>query len=292
MPLILLYALAAVLYAGLAVHFWRTRWRSPAPRTPGLARWERAAILVPLALHTWLLHQDLFAAPVLRFGFGQALSVTLWLAVAIYWLESLFVNLEGMQALVLPLAAASVLLPALFPGFESPPYAASLGFRAHLLLAMLAYSLFTIGALHALLMALLEGELHRRARRDGGAQAEHGQRGGGLLAGPLSSLPPLLALERLLFRILALGFVLLTATLATGILFSEEVFGKPLRFNHKTLFAVLSWLIFGGLLAGRWGYGWRGRRALRWTLAGFVALLLAYVGSRFVLEVILGRSLA
>jgi ABC-type uncharacterized transport system permease subunit len=127
-------------------------------------------------------------------------------------------------------------------------------------------------------MALLERRLHARDR--------------GPLAGALASLPPLLTLERLLFRILAAGFVLLTATLATGALFSEELFGSALRFNHKTLFAVLSWLIFGALLVGRWRYGWRGRKALRWTLAGFVALLLAYVGSRFVLEVVLGRSLA
>jgi len=289
---ILLHAAAAILYAALAVHFWRTRWRSPAPRPAGIARWERAAILAPLALHTWLLYHELLAAPGLRFGFGQALSVTLWIAVLIYWVESWYVNLEGMQALVLPIAAVSVLLPAIFPGLELPPYASSLGFRAHLLLAMLAYSLFTVAALHALLMALLERQLHGGRRDGGAAPAASGQGGGGPLAGPLARLPPLLTLERLLFRILAAGFVLLTATLATGILFSEELFGKALQFNHKTLFAVLSWLIFGGLLAGRWRYGWRGRKALRWTLAGFVALLLAYVGSRFVLEVILGRSLA
>jgi ABC-type uncharacterized transport system permease subunit len=292
---ILLYALAALLYAGLAAHFWRTRWRTSEPRSPGLARWERAAILVPLALHTWLLYDGLFAAPELRFGFGQALSVTLWLAVLIYWFEAAFVNLEGMQALVLPLAAVCVVLPALFPGLEAPPYAHSFGFRAHLTLAMLAYSLFTIGALHALLMALLEGTLHgdrvRVAKREAAGHAERHGSGAGLLAGPLSSLPPLLTLERLLFRILALGFVLLTMTLATGALFSEEVFGKAFRFNHKTLFAVISWVIFGLLLAGRWRYGWRGRKALRWTLAGFLALLLAYIGSRFVLEVVLSRPL-
>jgi ABC-type uncharacterized transport system permease subunit len=291
MPLILLHAVAAILYAALAAHFWRTRWRSPAPRAAGVARWERAAILAPLALHTWLLYQELLAAPGLRFGFGQALSVTLWLAVLIYWVESRYVNLEGMQAFVLPVAAVCVALPAIFPGFESPPYASRPGFRAHLLLAMLAYSLFTIAALHALLMALLERQLHG-GRRDGGAQTAAPGQGGGPLAGPLARLPPLLTLERLLFRILIAGFVLLTATLATGVLFSEELFGKALQFNHKTLFALLSWLIFGGLLAGRWRYGWRGRKALRWTLAGFVALLLAYVGSRFVLEVVLGRSLA
>jgi ABC-type uncharacterized transport system permease subunit len=155
---------------------------------------------------------------------------------------------------------------------------------------MLAYSLFTIGALHAMLMALLEGTLHGGKRRDGAGQGPHAG-GAGLLAGPLSSLPPLLTLERLLFRILGLGFVLLTLTLATGALFSEEVFGKAFRFNHKTLFAVISWLIFAALLAGRWRYGWRGRKALRWTLGGFVTLLLAYAGSRFVLEVVLGRPL-
>jgi ABC-type uncharacterized transport system permease subunit len=291
---ILLYALAALLYASLAVHFWRTRWRASEPRAVGLARWERAAILAPFALHTWLLYHGLFAAPELRFGFGQALSVTLWLAVLIYWFEAAFVNLEGMQALVLPLAAVCVMLPALFPGLEAPPYAHAFGFRAHLTLAMLAYSFFTIGALHALLMAVLEGTLHGDhfglGKREAGARAERHAGGPGLLAGPLSSLPPLLTLERLLFRILTLGFVLLTLTLLTGALFSEEVFGRAFRFNHKTLFAIISWVIFGLLLAGRWRYGWRGRKALRWTLAGFVTLLLAYVGSRFVLEVVLTRS--
>ncbi len=285
---ILLYALTALLYGALAVHFWRTRWRLARPQTPGLARWERLAILVPFALHSWLLYHNLFAAETLRFGFGQALSVTLWLAVLFYWVESAFLDLEGLQALVLPLAALCALLPAAFPGLESPPYSSSFAFRAHLALAMLAYSTFTIGALHALLMALLEGTLHGGRRGDAGASSG----GAGLLAGPLASLPPLLTLERLLFQILGLGFVLLTLTLATGVLFSEQVFGRAFRLNHKTLFAVVSWLIFAALLAGRWRYGWRGRRALRWTLAGFIALLLAYAGSRFVLEVILGRSLS
>ena len=83
---------------------------------------------------------------------------------------------------------------------------------------------------------------------------------------------------------------LLTLTLATGIAFSETLFGKAMEFNHKTLFSILSWLIFAALLLGRYVWGWRGRKALRWTLAGFAALLFAYVGSRFVLEVILGRT--
>jgi ABC-type uncharacterized transport system permease subunit len=96
-------------------------------------------------------------------------------------------------------------------------------------------------------------------------------------------------MEALLFRLIHIAFFLLTITLLSGVLFSEQLFGKALTFNHKTIFAVVSWLIFAALLVGRHRYGWRGRVALRWTLAGFGVLLLAYIGSRFVLEIILGR---
>jgi ABC-type uncharacterized transport system permease subunit len=82
----------------------------------------------------------------------------------------------------------------------------------------------------------------------------------------------------------------LTATLVIGIAYSEAFIGRALRFEHKTVFVILSWLIFGLLLVGRWRYGWRGRTALRWTLAGFVLLMLGYPGSRFVLEVLLHRA--
>jgi ABC-type uncharacterized transport system permease subunit len=272
-PTILLYGAAFLLYAALAFHFWRTRWRGAS--APGFARWERPAILAPLALHTWLVYDMLWAAPELRFGFGQALSMTLWLAVIIYWIESRFLELEGMQAPVLALAAVCVPLPALFQGLASPAPAAehSAELRMHLALAMIAYGMFTIAALHALLMTLMERRLHGRA-----------------LVGPIAALPPLLVMERLLFRVILVGFAFLTLTLVTGIAFSETLFGRAMKFDHKTVFAIASWVIFAALLAGRYLYGWRGRTALRWTLAGFVALLLAYVGSRFVLEVILRRG--
>ncbi len=277
MPFILLHAITALLYAVLALHFWRTRWHTrPSPAAPAaeLAFWERAAILAPLASHSALIYADLLAGPELRFGFGAALSAMMWLGVLIYWIESLFFKLEGMQVPVLALAALCSLLPAFFPGLALAPSATqSAQFRIHLLLAMLAYSFFTIAALHALLMTLLERRLHR-----------------GALTGIFSALPPLLTMEILLFRLIGAGFVLLTLTLATGVMFSETLFGTALRFNHKTLFALASWIIFAALLAGRHFYGWRGRTALRWTVAGFIALLLAYVGSRFVLEVVLQRS--
>jgi ABC-type uncharacterized transport system permease subunit len=272
MPAILLYAATTLLYAALAFHFWRTRWRGRG--APEIASWERAAIVIPFGLHSWLVYDIFFAQPELHFGFGQALSVMLWLAVLFYWIESLFLQLEGMQAPVLALAALSAPLPDLFPGFANPPNAYSIEFRMHLTLAMLAYGLFTIAALHALLMTLMERRLH-----------------GGTLVGLFTALPPLLTMERLLFRGILAGFVLLTLTLATGMVNSELLFAQPMKFTHETVFGVASWLIFAALLCGHYFYGWRGRIALRWTLAGFVALLLAYVGSRFVLEVILRRSL-
>jgi ABC-type uncharacterized transport system permease subunit len=197
----------------------------------------------------------------------------MWLAVAMYWIESFYARLEGLQMLTMPAAALCVALPALFPEQHLLLNADSLAFRAHFLMAMLAYSLFTLAALHAVLMAAAERRLHK-----------------GHLSRALASLPPLLTMEALLFRLIHVAFVLLTATLISGVFFSEALFGKPLTFTHKTVFAILSWVIFALLLAGRHFRGWRGRLALRWTLAGFVALLLAYVGSRFVLEVLLART--
>ena len=291
MAYILLHAITSAIYAGLALHFWRTRWSSRAhdahAAPGGLRPWERAALLAPLALHGWLLYADIVLPIQPRFGFAHALSAMLWLTVLFYWLESFFYNIEGMQAPALALAALCAPLPAVFPGYAAE-YAATFEFKLHLLLAMLAYSLFTIAILHALLMALVERRLHQttKPRSAGGAFLADGAT---MLRGPLASLPPLLTLERLLFRLIGAAFALLTLTLATGILFSESLFGRPLRFDHKSVFAVISWLTFAALLVGRHFYGWRGRTALRWTLAGFVFLLLAYVGSRFVLEVILHR---
>ena len=258
------------MYVGLAWHFWNTRWRRSDSRR-GLHAWERAAILAPLALHGWLLYDGIFARE-LRFGFAPALSAMMFLGVALYRIESLFYDLEGMQPLVLPLAAVAVPLPALFPGLASAgAHADAAAFKLHLALAMVAYSLFVIAMLHATLMAVVERRLHQK---------------GSAFAG----LPPLLTLEQLLFRVIAAAFVFLTLTLATGIAFSETLFGRALRADHKTVFALLSWLTFGLLLAGRVVYGWRGRTALRWTLSGFVLLVFAYVGSRFVLEVLLHRG--
>ena len=271
------HLLSAALYVGLAGHFWRSRWRGAVLNQPvkGLVRWERGWLVIALLFHGATLGTELLPTDGsgMRFGFAIALSMMTWLAVALYWIESFYARMEGLQMLGLPLAAVCALLPWLIPGQHVLANAGSATFRLHFLVAMLAYSLFTLAALHAILMSVTEQRLHR-----------------GRLTPLLAGLPPLLTMEALLFRLIHIAFGLLTLTLLSGLVFSEHLFGKALTFNHKTIFAVLSWLIFAALLVGRHRYGWRGRTALRWTLTGFGALLLAYVGSRFVLEVVLGRA--
>ena len=272
------YLANALLYGALAFYFWRTRWTPAAASNaaaPGDdARWtEHYLVLAPLALHAALLARAAFAPDGLHLGVGNAVSAILWLTVLIYWLGNFFYRLDGLQTLVLPVAAVAALLPAVFPSLKPLPNTEMVAFKAHLLVAMAVYSLLTIASLHVLLMTLIDRRLHE-----------------GDLPQRLRNLPPLLTMERLLFQIIWAGFILLTLTLASGVIYSEELFGKAAKFNHKTVFGVLSWIIFAALLSGRHLYGWRGRVAVRWTLAGFLMLVLAYIGSKFVLEVILGRS--
>lgn len=265
----------AALYLLLALRAWRSL------QGDGTARaspdWSALALPAIALLHGALLATAIFSDGVFRFGFAQALSATLLLAVLIVWGEGFFVPMRGLQLFVLPLAAVSALLPAVFHGAPVDAAGHTLALRVHLLVAISAYSLLTIAAMHGLLMASIDRHLH-------GSPHD-----GATLGRILREVPPLLAMERMLFRLIGAGFVLLTATVVTGVFFTESLFGRPLRFDHKTVFTIASWLVFAGLLAGRFVFGWRGRTALRWTLAGFLMLLLAYVGSRFVLEVILQR---
>ncbi|MFT4101200.1 MAG: cytochrome c biogenesis protein CcsA [Burkholderiaceae bacterium] len=238
------------------------------------------ALSISLALdgRTLVLTRGAVEASFLHFGFASALSVTLWLGVLILWLESLRMRIESLQLIVLPVAALAVLLPLFFPGNDLSRLAGLPLFVPHLLVGTLAYGLLLLAALHAGLMWVADRALHRPA--DGGDRR---------WSAWLDRLPPLLVLERILFRFLGVGFLMLTLTALSGILFSEQIFGQPLRFDHKTVFTLIAWGLFGLLLLGRRRWGWRGRTALRLTLSGFVVLLLAYVGSHFVREVLLQR---
>ncbi|QKO22880.1 inner membrane protein YpjD [Rhodoferax sp. BAB1] len=226
-------------------------------------------------LLAWLLHGLLLGWSLMgetpRFGFAPALSVTVWLVAAVYAIESqLYPQLQTRWALSI-LGAGAVLLALIFPG-QPLQASASAWLPLHLALGIASYGLFAVAVVHALLMLRAEQRIRLAADTDSGL--------------------PLLTLERLTFRFVTAGFVLLSATLLAGLLFDEQLYGTAWKWSHKTVFSVLSWGVFALLLVGRARFGWRGWRAARLLFTGAGLLLLAYVGSRFVLEIVLGRSAA
>lgn len=275
---IVLHTLAALGYGALAIGPWRAMAGQANHLTPPVQRWGLALVLLLQAL---ALQQAMFTPQGLRLGLGLALSSTLWLGMLVYWFESLMIRVDAVRLLLLPLAALAALMPvALPPG----PVIESLQvpwLAPHLIASLAAYSIMVIAALHALLMAAIDRHLHKPndATAHAGVTAAWGRL--------LDALPPLLVLERVLFRQVGIGFLLLTLSVASGSAMSLAQGGSALPFDHKTLFTLLAWLTFGVLLLGRHFRGWRGRIAVRYTLAGLVWLALAYAGSRFVLEVVL-----
>jgi ABC-type uncharacterized transport system permease subunit len=275
LPLYFSTGAAWLLLSGLAWRASRPAAAGSAPPAPrGEFRIESLLVPVALVLHAMLLYRRVISAEGIDLGVANAISMLVWLTVLIYWLGGLvFEGLSGILGLMAPVALLAVGLQAVVPTRHIIEYAGDPLFALHFGIAMLAYSLFIVATVHALVMLAEEKWLHR-----------------GVLPPFLGALPPLLEMERLLFRILLAAFVLLTLTLVSGTFFSEQLFGKRFTVSHKTVFGILSWFIFGGLLVGHYFRGWRGRKAVHWTLAGFTTLLLAYVGSKVVLEIILKRG--
>jgi ABC-type uncharacterized transport system permease subunit len=276
MPDLLLYFTTAGCWLALSVVAFRAARPALAggPATQPDVRFDALLAPVALVLHGILLYRAVIVPEGLDLGVANAISLLVWLTVLIYWLAGLvYTGVTSILGLMAPAAAFAVLLQAAITSGHVVTYGGDPLFALHFGIAMLGYSLFIVATVHALVMLAEEKWLHR-----------------GTLPPFLKTLPPLLEMEALLFRILLAAFVMLTLTVVSGVFFSEQLFHKPFKANHKTVFAFISWGIFGGLLWGHHFRGWRGRRAVHWTLAGFVSLLLAYVGSKVVLELILQRG--
>ncbi len=225
---------------------------------------------VGLALHSWLLWDSIFSSAGLNLGFYHALALTTWTIIALLLVSSLSKPVDNLGLILLPVAALSLVLETKFAEVSFLRPTASWPLKIHVLLSMLAYSLLTLAAVQAILLAVQDR--HLRRRHPGGF---------------IRTLPPLQTMESLLFEMISAGFVLLTLALLSGFAFLENMFAQHLV--HKTVLSVLAWLVFGGLLIGRFRKGWRGRTAIVWTLGGFVMLILAYFGTKAVLEFILKR---
>jgi ABC-type uncharacterized transport system permease subunit len=255
-PAALLSAVVALSYAFLA-------WAHPR-MSPGQTR---GVLATAWLMHLLVLAMALFEQPV-RFGFAPALSVTAWLVLTVYLVESrLYPQLRARWTLAV-LGTVAVLLALFFPGAEYP-HLLSAWLPLHWALGIASYGLIGAAVVHAWLMQRAEKAMRQGTSSD--------------------SAMPLLTLERLTFRFVGAGFVLLSATLLVGGWFSELTRSHWV-WDHKTVFSVLAWLTMGVLLLGRWRLGWRGRIAARTLYLGAGFLLLGYVGSRFVLEVVLQRS--
>jgi len=201
--------------------------------------------------------------------FFAALSLVGACVAALCLLVNLARPVATLGVIVFPIAAILLLIDA-FLAPHTVPLPIDWQIKLHVIFSLLGFSVLSVAAVLAILLALQDHAL--RARRFDGIAA---------------ALPPLTLTETLMFQLIGAGFVLLTAAILIGFLFVDNVFAQHLI--HKTVLSIAAWLVFGALLLGRWRYGWRGRRAVRMTLAGMVLLLLAFFGSRFVLELILKR---
>lgn len=263
----LLNFLAIVLYLAGAVVILRRFRRGEAvhggARTALYGFGFAAVVLQALALAG--------ATPGVDLSFTGAAALVAWVVACLYLIASLWRPIDNLGVFVLPLAALAVLVDWLFPA-QTPVALTSRVQGLHVVVALVAYSLLALAALQSLMLLAQDSKL--RHKHTGGF---------------VRALPSMQAMEEILFQMIALGFVLLSVTLVTGIFFSEQVFGQPFKLTHHMLLALLGWAVYAVLLVGHWRFGWRGRMAVRWTLGGFTLLLLGYFGTKFVLELVLGR---
>lgn len=202
-------------------------------------------------------------------SFFKVASLIFWVIALVVLLSSLRKPMTSLFVLLLPLILIALGCASLIQPSAGNTIKMSLGIFTHVILSILSYSLLTIATLQAVLLAYQNRMLKQKHPR-----------------GVMGLLPPLQTMEALLFEMIWAGEVLLTLSILSGVIFIENILAQHLA--HKTLFSVLSWVIYAILLWGRYRFGWRGAAAIRWALGGFAALMLAYFGSKLVLEIILG----
>lgn len=267
----LVNCLAATLYIVAGAVLWRQLVRGKV--SAGTTRSTIIAIgAIAVLVHARILHGDLWLENGLNLALTNAASLIAWAVAAIFVLTTLVRPIDSLGIIVMPLAAVAVVAAWIWPGTNVVLPSGTIAQSTHIVVSVLAYGLLSLTAVQSLLLLAQEGQLKHRQS-----------------SAFMRALPPLQTMEQLMFQLMGLGLILLTLTLISGGFFSEHLFGQPLRFTHHVILSVFAWIVFTVLLLGRWRFGWRGRPAIRWTLAGFALLLLAYFGSKLVLEVILAR---
>jgi ABC-type uncharacterized transport system permease subunit len=223
-----------------------------------------------VSLHALVLYQNMMTPSGFNLGFFNAGSLISWVIALLLLFSLQRQPVENLTIVLFPVAALTIVLEGYFHSEHILSPQTELGVTLHVLFSILAYSLLTISALQALFLAFQDYKLRNKTP--------------GWI---MRQLPPMQIMEKLLFQMIAVGFGFLSFSLISGMVFLEDIFAQHLV--HKTVLSIVAWCVFAILLFGRWRYGWRGKTAIRWTLSGFVALMLAYFGSKMVLELILHR---
>lgn len=224
---------------------------------------------IAIILNGILLNSAVFVSGGLDLGFSNSWALISWIIALVVLLVAVRKPVENLLVIFFPLAALGLLLILFFPSHRILAESAAMGLKMHILLSIVAYSLLTVAAFQAAFLAFQEYQLSHKHPTI-----------------IMNILPPMQIMEDLLIRIIAVGFFILSLSLATGFMFIHDIFAQHLI--HKTVLSLLSWLVFAALLWGRWYKGWRGQKLIRWTLGGFCMLMLAFFGSKLVLEMILG----
>ena len=259
---ILLYLLTA---GWLGIRIFRLRLAAEAFN-------HKIAALAGFALsgHALILYREILVETGFNLGFFHALSLICWVIALFAVLIGLYRAMSNLVVVIFPVAALALALESFFASTSIIPGGVVARLKIHIMLSVAAYSLLALGALQALILAFEEARLRNRQP-----------------VKILNILPPMQILEELLAQILAIGFFLLSLSLATGLMFLHDMLEQ--RLSHKVVLSILAWLIFAVVLWGRWFRGWRGRKLIHWVLGGFASLLLAYFGSKLALELILQR---
>jgi len=231
----------------------------------------QTAGLVALFFHLLCLHGLLLGQNGLSLSLFNIGSLIFAFITAILLASSISKPIENVLALTFPLTAITIFCSLLIPAPADSALQYSGGMLTHILSSILAYSLITIAACQAVLVAIQNKELKQKH-----------------IKGIIQLFPPLQTMESLLFEMLSAGLALLTISIATGMIFLDDMLAQHLA--HKTVLSIIAWVVFATLLLGRYQLGWRGNTAIKGTLIGFTLLMLAYFGSNIVLQLILQRN--
>ena len=221
-----------------------------------------------IIFHALALHSIIFTAQGIDIGFFSALSFTAWLMATLLVIASFSLPIACLGLLVYPFALVTLLLRAFSEQQLLLTDKLASGLETHILFSLLAYSLLSIAVAQAILLAIQDKYLHNKHP-----------------SGFLHSLPSLETMEIMLFRIIGLGVIALSVSLLSGFVYLEDMFAQHLV--HKTILSLIAWLVFVILLWGHYKFGWRGKTAIKWSISGFTLLMLAYFGSKFVIELVL-----